>query len=98
MPAANVLQSWFQGSILHNRRTRGIPEAVVIFMVTISLILWAGVVWGQITGLYVGLGAFSVGAIAQSLWLWFRSRPAMKVLNDRDAGMAASQKTTVASD
>ncbi|MGD2158089.1 MAG: hypothetical protein PVG14_09835 [Anaerolineales bacterium] len=98
MPAANVLQSWYQGVILHNRRTRGIPEAVVIFMVTISIILWAGVVWGKIAGLYIGLGAFSTGVFAQNIWLWFRSRPAMEVLNERDTRRTASKKTTVSSD
>jgi hypothetical protein len=98
MPAANVLQSWYQGVILHNRRTRGIPEAVVIFMLTISIILWAGVSYGKITGLYIGLGAFSTGVFAQNLWLWFRSRPAMEVLNERDTSRTAPQKTTVSSD
>ncbi len=75
-PALNVYQSWYQGAIVFSRRTRGIPEAIVIFLVTAVLILYAGVNIGEITGLYIGLGAFVSGALTQTLWLWYRSQPA----------------------
>jgi len=31
-PALGVLQSWYRGALLHSRRTRGISQAVVIFL------------------------------------------------------------------
>jgi hypothetical protein len=77
MPGLNVLQSWYQGAILHSRRTRAITEAVVIFLATCILLLVAGVVWGRTTGLYIGLGAFVIAMIAQTIWLWLRSKPAL---------------------
>lgn len=78
LPGLNVLQSWYQGVILHSRRTRGITEALVVFLATTAAILWVGVEWGEIRGLYVGLVAFVVGSLAQVGWLWIRSRPAIR--------------------
>lgn len=80
LPGLNVLLSWFQGTIVHSRRTRGITEAVLISLLTTCVILIAGVLWGQTTGLVVGWFAFSVGAVVQSVWLWIRSRPLVEVL------------------
>jgi hypothetical protein len=85
LPALNALQSWHQGTILQSRLTRAIPEAVIIFLITIGAILWAGVAWGGANGLHVALIAFTVGTATQALWLWLRSRPAMAKMNARDA-------------
>lgn len=76
MPALSVLQSWYQGMILHDRRTRGITEAVVIFLIACTLFLWSGVLWGRVVGLYVGLSSFVLAMALQTAWLWLRSRPA----------------------
>ncbi len=86
IPALTALQSWYQGSIVNSRRTRGITEAVVIFLVVNVTLLWAGVVWGQVIGLYVGLAAFTISSAAQTAWLWWRSRPALRAVAARDAG------------
>lgn len=79
-----VLQSWFQGLILHGGRTRGITEAVVLFLVTCSSFLWIGVTRGQVTGLYWGMAAFTVAMFLQTLWLWYRSRPVERDAQERD--------------
>jgi hypothetical protein len=79
-----VLQSWFQGLILHGGRTRSITEAVVLFLVTCSAFLWFGVTRSQITGLYWGMAAFTVAMLLQTLWLWYRSRPDERVAQERD--------------
>jgi hypothetical protein len=85
LPALSVFQSWFQGSILHSRRTRGITEAVVIFLGASGSVLIAGVAWGQTTGLYVGILALAAGTLLQTGWLWHRSRPALESIWKRDA-------------
>jgi hypothetical protein len=90
MPALSALQSWFQGSILHSRRTRGITESVVIYLVTVGAILAAGVAQQQVTGLYVGMAAFVAGVSLQTAWLWVRSRPAMEAVRARDAQLSAA--------
>jgi hypothetical protein len=85
IPGLNVLQSWYQGAIVHNRRTRAVSEAVGIFLLISSALLWAGVAWGQVTGLYIGMVAFGAGSLAQTGWLWYRGRPVMRRLQARDA-------------
>lgn len=84
MPGLNVLQSWFQGVILNGKRTRGITEAVAIFLVTAGIILWSGVIWGQLTGLFVGLAAFDIAMLTQTFWLWYRSRHPLEAAFERD--------------
>jgi hypothetical protein len=84
MPGLNVLQSWFQGAILNHEKTRGITEAVAVFIGSISIILWIGVRWNNIIGLYVGLSAYVVGMLAQTIWLWYRSRTALRIIRERD--------------
>jgi hypothetical protein len=81
LPALNVLQSWFQGVIVHSRQTRPVTEAVTISLVLSVLILALGVIWGRTPGLLVGGLAFSIGALAQGGWLWLRSGPAMRMLD-----------------
>jgi len=85
MPGLSVLQSWYQGALVHSRRTRGITEAVAIFLLLCSGTLGIGVVWGQVPGLYVGLTAFTVATLLQTGWLWFRSRPALRAVASRYA-------------
>ncbi|HED04289.1 MAG TPA: hypothetical protein ENI60_05940 [Candidatus Fraserbacteria bacterium] len=75
MPALSTLQNWYQGLIVHSRRTRGITESIVIALAVTVGLLWAGVTWGTFPGLYVGLAAFVSGNLIQVLWLWQRSRP-----------------------
>jgi hypothetical protein len=98
MPGLNVLLSWFQGAILHGRRTRGISEAVAVFLVTASIILWAGVVWGGTSGLYIGLAAFDVAMVAQTLWLRHRSQPALQAAVERDQKSLAWQSANASAD
>jgi hypothetical protein len=80
IPGLTVLQNWYQGTLVHSRRTRAITEAMAIFLLTNNAILWAGVAWGQATGLYVGLVAFAIGILMQTAWLWQRSRLAVRTV------------------
>jgi hypothetical protein len=96
LPALNVLYSWYQGALVRSRRTRGVTEAVVIYLLASSALLWAGVSWGQATGLYVGLAAFGLGALMQTAWLGYRSRPAMRAVQARDE--AAAPQTLISAE
>ena len=95
MPGINVLQSWYQGLLVHSRRTRGITEAVGVYLVVSSALLLGGVLWQRIAGLYVALGAISLGRLIQTIWLWHRSRPAMRCVERRDEGAAALQAADI---
>lgn len=74
IPAMRALQSWYQGQLLHARRTRGISEAVVVFAIVDALILVSGVRLAWAEGLHVALAGFSVARVAQTVWLAWRVR------------------------
>jgi hypothetical protein len=84
MPGLNTLQSWYQGMILFNQKTRGITEAVIIFILIITGMYWIGVTLNNIIGLYVGIGSYVVGMLIQTIWLWYRSKPAFQIIQERD--------------
>lgn len=84
MAATSVLQSWYQGAILFGRKTRAIPEATAIFLFTTLVILAIGISLGTVTGLYIGMIAFSLANIIQTTWLWIRSRKILSVVRERD--------------
>jgi hypothetical protein len=98
MPGLTVFQSWYQGAILHSRRTRAISEAVVIFLIVCTVLLWGGVVWGSMTGLYVSLAAFVTATLIQTIWLWFRSQPALHAVRQRDDRIQAVPGAGAAAD
>ncbi len=69
MPLHAFLQSYFQGRLLQARKTTNITVAISLFLVGATLVLVAGVMWGQMPGLYVGLLGVFVGALLQLSWL-----------------------------
>ena len=85
LPPLAALQSWFQGVILHSRRTRSVTEAVLIYLFVSTAILLAGIQWGTMVGVYVGLIAMTLGEIARAVWLGWRGRHARLALWARDA-------------
>lgn len=84
LPALSVFQSWYQGSLLHGQRTRGITESVMIYLLTSALVLGFGVAWGGAAGLYVGLLALAASVAVQTAWLWWRSRPILRQIREED--------------
>lgn len=86
VPALTVFQSLYQGTIVHGRATRGIPESIIAFLIVFLTVLWAGVASGQVTGLYIGIAALTLANFAQTGWLQLRSRPVQQALRIRDAG------------
>ena len=86
LPVLSVLQSWFQGAMLYGKRTRGVPESVVIFLITALVALGSGVAVGRWPGLYVAMSGMVLATLAQTAWLWGRSRSVMAVLRERDFG------------
>ena len=87
LPGIAVFMSWFQGVILYSQKTRGIPEAVAVFLVTMLLLLGTGIALNSIPGIYVGAVGFSIATILQAAWLWRRAKPVLQSLRRRDAGL-----------
>lgn len=90
VPGANTLQSWYQGAILQTKQTRGIPEAVGVFLVVTLIVYGGGIALGRFPGIVVGTAGFSLGMSAQASWLWVRSREAMRSAKQRDQSSRVS--------
>lgn len=73
MPGYAAMQSWYQGRLVHAKRTRAITEAVVLYLVIAAAGLEAGVSWNAIPGMFFTLGVFTVAGIAQTAWLAWRT-------------------------
>lgn len=84
LPVLTVVQNWLQGIILHTRRTRAITEAVGTFLLVNVAFLATGVIWGDLTALYVALTAMTAGELARTAWLALRSRGGRTALRLRD--------------
>lgn len=89
LPGLTVIQSWHQGVLMNERRTRGITEAMFISLVVHVFILIVGVLWRGVPGLYIGILGLMAGNLARSAWLWHRTRSAMQSLRHRDLQLAA---------
>lgn len=73
-PALSPWESFFQGELVHRGLTTYITQAVCLYLAGSSLLLFVGVLYGQVTGLYVGLAAMLTGLGIQMWWLWKHSR------------------------
>lgn len=83
MPGLVVLHSWYQGALVHSRRTRGVTEAVALGLAASAAVLGLGILWQPLPGLYIVWLAFDAGALVQMAWLWVRSRRVMRQLRTR---------------
>jgi hypothetical protein len=68
-PALTVFVHWYQGILMNRHRTRGVTEATGILMGVVSLVLYFGVAWGEVSGLILWLVAIGIGATVQIFWL-----------------------------
>ena len=83
-PSLLVFHSFFQGALVHSRLTWGVPEGLVVYLLTSTVILGAGVIRGQIGGLYIVLISIQLGFLAETTWMWWRSRPALRAIRARN--------------
>jgi hypothetical protein len=77
-PAIATLDSWFQGLIMHSRRTRSITEGVVLYTVAIAVGMGTGMTLDRleapVVGVYVAVIVFQIAWAIQVGWLWWRNR------------------------
>lgn len=78
LPGLNVIQSWYQGILVHSHETRGIIEAMALYVLVSAIILGGGIYFGTVTGIYMGYIASLSGFTAQIIWLRFRCRRFLK--------------------
>ena len=85
-PTFSALQSWYQGALVHSRRTHAITESVAALLVTTAIVLGTGVISQRQPGLYFAAAGLTLGIGTQVAWLSLRSRPAIAQVLARDAG------------
>jgi hypothetical protein len=64
-----VVQSWYQGLLVSSHRTRGISEAVALYLVVDVALLALAVAQGQMVGLFTALAAMTIAGLVQVAWL-----------------------------
>ena len=70
----SMMISFYQGIIVHFEKTRPVAEAVVIFLISMLLVLLAGVLTYAFKGVFVATAAFSLAHLMQAAWLMLRSK------------------------
>lgn len=76
-PAAQAVQSWLQGSLVHARRTRQVTEGMVVFCAVTATLLFAAVRFSPWTGVRSAVLALVLGSLVQTSWLALRVRRAV---------------------
>jgi hypothetical protein len=74
LPGLAVVQSLFQGQLVHARRTHAVTEAVLIYLAVTASLLAVAVAHGEIVGILCGIASITVGGASQVAWLRRRSR------------------------
>ena len=90
-PSLTVLQSWYQGLIMHGRKTGSIMQSVALALAVSASVLLGGVLWGAVDGLYIGVAAFIIGSGVQVGWLWYKVQPTLARLETRQEFTRAKQ-------
>lgn len=72
IPGLRLLLSWYQGQIVVSRQTLPISESVVLFLLITVVVLFVGVLWGEVPGIYVGMAAYAISHAGQVAWLGMR--------------------------
>lgn len=92
LPAIAVLISWYNGQLVHHRRTRGITEATTVYSLTMVALLWLGIRVQRFAGLPVAIVAFEIAGFGQVAWLWNKSRKSSVARHTPSANMSPTIK------
>ena len=72
MPGYQVYQSWYGGLLVHYRETRGISEAVMIYVGLALLGLYLGTHFASVPGIYWTINVFVISGLCQTFFLRYR--------------------------
>jgi len=68
-PLLQALQSWYQGALVHHRRTRQVSASMAVFFLVVTTALAVGVYATHATGLAWAVGSLVLASLAQTGWL-----------------------------
>ena len=78
LPAITTWGCYFEGKLIHAKRSNPVTEAVVFFTSTLFIFLYFIVKFQAMPGLNAAICAVSIGSFLQLLWLAWRSRGLVK--------------------
>ncbi|NOT30784.1 MAG: hypothetical protein HOP15_10100 [Planctomycetes bacterium] len=78
-PFSQAMQSWFQGALVHHRRTRFVTEAMLVFFAVVSGALYVSVTRTDGRGAQAAVLALTLASLCQTGWLALRFRAARRV-------------------
>ncbi|MGH2626710.1 MAG: hypothetical protein ACRDHY_08685, partial [Anaerolineales bacterium] len=94
LPGLTVFQSWFQGALVHARRTRPVSEAIALNLAAVGALFALAVALVApgpqriaVSGLVLVWGGLAFGSAAQTAWLWWRSRGVMDEARGREGAL-----------
>jgi len=73
-PFLQALQSWFQGSLTHLRRTRYVTEAMLVFFFVVTAAFYLGVRATDWRGIHFAVLVLTLASVSQTAWLAVRYR------------------------
>ncbi len=72
MPGYQVYQSWYGGLLVHHHRTRGISEAVMVYVGLALIGLWLGAQFATVPGIFWTINVFVFSGLCQTFFLRYR--------------------------
>lgn len=85
LPLGYTFHALFTGLLVKQGHTSAVRTAKVVNLAVVGLALFAGLRYGQMWGSVVGSVAITGGTVVEAGWLYWRSRPAAKMLVDASA-------------
>ena len=73
-PFLSALQSWFQGVVIFQRKSRRVTESIGLYLLTFSSVVGIGIYSGGFPGLYVVMAAVLAAAIIENCYLGYHAR------------------------
>lgn len=80
MPGYQALQSYYTGALVHGRHTRGVTEAVALYLVVAAVLLFLGTRFWDGPGIHWTIPSLVTAGVTQTTWLWWRSRGVLREL------------------
>ncbi len=92
LPALNVLQSYYGGILVRERKTRAVTESVALSLGVTTAGLFAAIHYSELQGLQASAAMMTLGNLAQTVWLAVRARPRIRALEARDAAESSAPR------
>ena len=80
LPLGYSLHSLYGGLLITQSHPSIMRTAKVVNLLIVGIILWAGLLYGQVHGATLGALAMTAGTLMEAAWLWFFSRAVVQTL------------------